>query len=86
MLVKMYYHPTLSHVSLVAVGVISFHFFESLSFYTVYATLLGLGQLGMICAVFTVHLKSRGASNPETAPRAPNRRQTLTATVQTPTY
>ncbi|XP_061102491.1 uncharacterized protein LOC133131245 [Conger conger] len=59
-----------------AVGVIPF--FRSLSFYTVYAALLGLGQLGLICAVFTVHLRSRGAANPKMAPRAPKRRHTYT--------
>ncbi|KAI1889974.1 hypothetical protein AGOR_G00168430 [Albula goreensis] len=36
------------------------------SFYMIYASLLGLGQLGMICAVFTVHVRTRGTLNPDT--------------------
>ncbi|KAJ8285297.1 hypothetical protein GJAV_G00025230 [Gymnothorax javanicus] len=42
-------------------GIISF--FKSLSFYTVYACLLSVGQLGMICAVFGVHLRSRRSAH-----------------------
>ncbi|XP_035272378.1 uncharacterized protein LOC118226694 isoform X1 [Anguilla anguilla] len=56
-------------------GVISLFNFPS--FHICYAAVLGLGQLGMICAVFTVHLRSRGASNPEKAPRPPRRRHTV---------